>query len=226
MFEFLGANKNKAEAIVMFVVLFTISIFGVPMFKDDPDKPMLINLDTKEQVHQKMLSEVFLIAIFISGIVPLLYLSTKAIELIARRRGIIEVWNDISEQERIKMGLPHIWDKKFNEDTILYAQDDVYSILRYPVYDQGKSYYLVLDMKEDWDKRSTTPIYSFALTNMGLDRAKSLLGRKGEPLGKFITQVEQTGVMTKEEINRRMLQKQMEIDEARRKAEFPQGEFE
>jgi hypothetical protein len=220
MFEFLGGNKSKAEAIVIFLVLFIISVFGVPMFKDDLDKPMLINVVTKEQVHYKILTEVFIIALLISGIAPLLYLSTKAEQLISRRRSIVEVWKDISENDRIKLGLPHISDKKFSEDTILYTQDDVYSIIRYPSYDQGKYFYLVLDMKEDWNKRSTTPIHSFALTNMGLDRAKAILGKKGEPLERFIGQAQKIG-LSPEELRRQILERQIIADEARKRTEFP-----
>ena len=218
MLDVFGKWKTKIEAFAMFIVLLTLAVLIVPTLKNDPDKPKLINLDTKELTSQKIVSESFIFAVFIAGLIPLLYIAWKSEETsVPKRRSIVEVWKDIKEPELIKLGLSHILDKKFTDDTILYTQDDTYSILRYPAYNIGKFYYLVLDMKDDWAKRATTPIYSFATVSMGVDRAKSLLGKKGEPLGKFIQEAEKVG-LSKEEIRNKMVQRQLEIDRARQNA--------
>jgi hypothetical protein len=215
MFESLGNKKNHVEAIIVFVVCLGISIAAVPTFRDDPDKPVLLNVETKQLVHQQVLSETFLLAVFVSGVAGILWFARKSeVKPVVRLRNIIEVWANFPPYFQSKMKMPTVQDKNFSNvwDTPL---DERHYLIRYPMYDEGVFRYLAVDMCEDWARYGTTPYRGHIDGNMGIERAKSLLLKKTAPYGKLYSQLEAIGI-SPEEARRKKAEAEIEKEKERR----------
>ena len=222
MFETLGDWRVRIEAMALYCLLVAAIVLSgaVPAFKDDPTTIIGYSLETKLPVYQQVLSETFVFALVLAGVAAIMYLATRGSEkVVPRRRSIVEVWQDIPEVEKSKMGLSQSLDKRFIEDG-LYNYDATYSILRTPLYVAGKYRYLVLDMLDDWKRRATTPIFTFDVSNMGIERAKSILPKKAEPFSRFITEAEKLG-LNAEEFQRKLAERRLEAERSQR--ELPVG---
>lgn len=215
MFEQLGHWQHRAEAITVFLVCLAIAFYAVPNFTDNKNLPKLYNFDTKQAIYQKMMSEQFVFAVVASGVIAILFFGARIEEKpIVRRRSIVEVWMDIPRFELSKFGLKSALDKRFMQDG-LYNFDKTYSIFRSPMIYEGKYRYICFDMLEDWARRATTPIFTFDASNMGIERAKSILAPKAEPFGKFLETMEKYGV-SQEEMRRKLAQAQLESEREKR----------
>ena len=215
MYEQLGHWQHRAEAMTVFLVCLAIAFYAVPNFTDNKNLPKLYNFDTKQAVFQPMLSAQFVFAVVCSGIIAILYFGARIEEKqIVRRRSIVEVWKDIPNFELSKFGLKSVLDKRFMQDG-LYNFDKTYSIYRSPMIYEGKYRYICFDMLEDWARRATTPIFTFDASNMGIERAKSILAPKAEPFGKLMNDLEKMG-MSQEEMRRKLAQAQLESEREKR----------
>jgi len=216
MDNFLSANRVKLEAIVLLIVIEAIIFLTVSPITPDMDKPQLVSLETGVKVYQQKANLAFVGLVIAGALVPIIYLYYKGEQQTSpRRRGPVDIYNDIPFEEKIKLGIPETIDVHFIKDCSFFPIDETYSILSIPFNEKSGYAYLTLDSKEDWKSRGLTPLYSFSMSNMGKDRAKTLLGKKGEPLGKFVAQAERYG-LSQDEVRARILQK---MEEDRRKAE-------
>jgi hypothetical protein len=206
---------NKVKAIAFAILLFGIILFTIPPTKDDPDKPKLINIETKQEVFQQKINESFVVATFMCVLVPFLILQfLEDSGKVSKRRSLLEVYKDIPDEEKIKFQMPDIQSKQLN-DILVQPYGENLSLLRYPASARGVYYNILLDFRDDWKTRNTTtPIYSIWTEAVGIDRAKSILNEKKEPLGKALQTLK--GVLSPEEVKRNILLKTSETEEQRR----------
>ena len=210
MFDNILQNKMLKASIVS-IVLLMIIVLTISPTKDDKSTTVR-NEVTGQKEFKQIVNEIFILSIIAAVILPVFFFNvSEPSKTVPKRMTLPEVWGKISRGEIMKFELQEV-------ESILLRGDYIYGQssrnknifhLRYTDHNKSCIMNIALYVMDDFSKFMTSPLVGLTTMPMGIESAQTRLIKTQETAARTIQTAEQLGI-TKEEIRRRILEKELE----------------
>lgn len=210
MFENILENKLFKSSMVTIVCIMIILLI-VPATRDSKD--VVRNETTGQLEFKQVVNEVFIFAIIMAIILPLLLFNVVGEQKqFPKRMTLPEVWSKIPRAEIVKFDLQGV-ESILMRGEYFYGQSsrnkNIFH-LRYTDHEHSCITNIALYVMDDFSKFMNSPLVGITTMPLGLDSAQTRL-IKIQDLPARVVQTAETLGISAEEIKRRLLQKELEV---------------